>query len=360
MLYPTELRGRFSRDKKVSSAFFPFYPRQWRAGALERREEFSSSQPFYFLGLDSAQYVFPGVYKSLVGVEEGSGGEKKERTEEKELSVQRGKKVQEEGHLITTFRVLEDRSLSSLPSLFTFHSFSFKPQKANDELQLTAEGREMRFKKAETLFVEGGDDGDARCAAAARRRRPSSASTTTTGLSSPSPSSPGSAPKLDASNPGYSMLRSMGWSEASPGLGKAGQGRREPVRAAPRRAREGLGAAGAKARGCAGAEGGVWSRAGEAGAAAAAAAAAERRLPPAPAPPPVDPAAAAARQRGAALVAELLSRDFDDFGHGGSVDASQRALNPLLDSEGSPARRHRRRNPLLLDPEGEEQKKDNV
>ena len=90
----------------------------------------------------------------------------------------------------------------------------------------------MRFKKAETLFVEGGDDG-----AAARRRRPSSASTTTTGLSSPSPSSPGSAPKLDASNPGYSMLRSMGWSEASPGLGKAGQGRREPVRAGGGRVR---------------------------------------------------------------------------------------------------------------------------
>jgi hypothetical protein len=303
---------------------------------------------------------FLGSIKVWLVSRRGVGARRKKERRKKSFRFKEGKKCKKkEGHLITTFRVLEDRSLSSLPSLFTFHSFSFKPQKANDELQLTAEGREMRFKKAETLFVEGGDDGDARGAAAARRRRPSSASTTTTGLSSPSPSSPGSAPELDASNPGYSMLRSMGWSEASPGLGKAGQGRREPVRAAPRRAREGLGAAGAKARGGAGAEGGGRARAGEAGAAAAAAAA-ERRLPPAPAPPPVDPAAAAARQRGAALVAELLSRDFGDFGHGGSVDASQRALNPLLDSEGSPARRHRRRNPLLLDPEGEEQKKDNV
>ena len=134
MLYPTELRGRFSRDKKVSSAFFPFYPRQWRAGALERREEFSSSQPFFFLGLDSAHNVFPGVYKSLVGVEEGSGGEKKERTEEKELSVQRGKKVQEEGK---TFDYNISSSRRSLPRLSPLSS-PFIPSLSNRREPMTS------------------------------------------------------------------------------------------------------------------------------------------------------------------------------------------------------------------------------
>ena len=203
----------------------------------------------------------------------------------------------------------------------------------------------MRFKKAETLFVEGGDDENAAAAAAPPQRRPASSSS-----SSPGPGT-GAAPKLDASNPGYSMLRSMGWSESNPGLGRTGQGRREPIEAVPRRARAGLGCA-------------------------AAAAAAEREKkheqqqqqqkqaeetqrrhrPPPPA-PPVDPAVAAARQRGAALVAELLSRDLaGGFGGpgSGSVDASQRALNPLLDSEGAPARRHRRRNPLLQASQGDD------
>ena len=93
----------------------------------------------------------------------------------------------------------------------------------------------MKFKKAETLFVEGGgkdDDGVDNA-----RRRPTSTST-------PKKTTPPQsfAPSLDASNPGFSMLRSMGWSESNPGLGKANQGRSEPVRAEPRRARAGLGA----------------------------------------------------------------------------------------------------------------------
>lgn len=188
----------------------------------------------------------------------------------------------------------------------------------------------MRFEKAETLFVEGGDGVDdavraADNADARRRRRPPPP---------PRRRQPAPPPKLDASNPGYSMLRSMGWSEANPGLGKTGQGRSEPVRAEPRRARAGLGAAAAAAEGRGQGQG--------------------EPPPPPPKerekrqeePPEVDPAIAAARARGAALVRELLSRDLCDFGRGGG-GASQRALNPLLDPEGAPARRHWRRNPLL-------------
>ena len=206
----------------------------------------------------------------------------------------------------------------------------------------------MRFRKAETLFVEGEDDDDARDenVADARRRRPPPPPPR---QQQPSPS-PDFAPEIDASNPGYSMLRSMGWSEANPGLGKRGRGRSEPVRAEPRRARAGLGV----------------EKRGEKQPAAAAPPRRREEQPTSshsrgkrkkqqqendadPSPAPVDPAVAAARQRGAALVAELLSRDLGGFGQGGSgsVDASQRALNPLLDAEGAPTRRHRRRNPLL-------------
>lgn len=200
----------------------------------------------------------------------------------------------------------------------------------------------MRFKKAETLFVEGGNDDAAENASSAAadappRRQPASSS------SLPPSSSTGAAPKLDASNPGYSMLRSMGWSESEhPGLGKKGQGRREPIEAVPRRARAGLGSSGGERE---------EEKKPEQQQKQQKEREKPQRRPPPPPPPPVDPAVAAARRRGAALVAELLSNR-DLAGGPGSADASQRALNPLLDPEGAPARRHRRRNPLLL--QGEE------
>ena len=117
------------------------------------------------------------------------------------------------------------------------------------------------------------------------------------------------------------------------------------MRAEPRRARAGLGAEKQKPEAAA-------APLPERRGGRARVAAAVEAPPPAPPPPVVDPVAAAARRRGAALISELLG-DFIGGGLGSVDDASQRALNPLLDSEGAPARRHRRRNPLLLE-EGEE------
>ena len=114
MLYPTELRGRFSRDNKVSSAFPPpFHPRQWRAGVRSNLFiPFCLSPSF-----SCANFLFPRVYESLV-----SGGEKRER-KEKELSG-KGKKKKQKKWLSITFEDCRSLPLLSRPSLPLSLTFS--------------------------------------------------------------------------------------------------------------------------------------------------------------------------------------------------------------------------------------------